>query len=338
VTVEGKVIQLGLRHRGRVIPLDEGSHLVGRGSSCSVRIPSVTVSRRHVTLEVRGETVRVTDLGSHNGTWLNNQRLKPHESREMALYDHLYLPVEDLCLVRADESAERDSGSVRRTKRSAAGSQPTGPIAAAQLKPGGARRRFLAAMIDMAIFVVMSCLLAIPLVVEFPALPRTAPLLDRLATLAGHHDWIHLLLITAGIWVVLWMLYFVVGWGVLGATPGQAAMGLRLVDHRQRYPIGPVRALLRLVAYSVGSLPFMAGHFLVIGRSDKRALHDMLAGTRVVRKPGGAHRESEPAGPEDLTDEISSVEPTVTHDGLPDSEMAEAPPGPRSGGDEGGQP
>jgi len=308
VIVNDNPIALGLRHRGRVIPLGEGHHLVGRGNDCSIRIPSVTVSRHHLSLEVRGETVRVTDLGSHNGSWLNNERLRPNEPREMALHDHIYLPAEDLCLVRM---GEEETGP-ERVKRGLSDSGPTAPVAAVRLEPGGARRRFLAALIDMALFIIISVLLAIPLIVDFPALPENGSFLDRLATLAANHGWMELLMITAGVWFVLWMLYFVVGWGILGATPGQAIMGLRIVDHRQRYPIGPVRALLRLVAYSIGSLPFMAGHFLVIGRSDKRALHDMLAGTRVIRKPSRMPPPvAEDGGPDERTRETTGEMPAT---------------------------
>ncbi len=316
---------LALRHRGRVIPLSDGTHMVGRGSDCSIRIPSVTVSRHHLILEVRGETARVTDLGSRNGTWLNRERLKPNESRELKLYDHIYLPAEDLCLVRAGDDPGSYTGQ---SDPRSSGSSPTGPSFGVELRPGGARRRFSAALIDMAIFVVMSCLLAMPLILEFPPLPATGSLFDRLATVAANQPWIHLLIITAGVWIVLWMLYFVIGWGMLGATPGQAVMGLRVVDHRQRYPIGAARALLRLVAYSIGSLPFMAGHFLVIGRSDKRALHDMLAGTRVIRRPPPTPHEP---GREEPIVPAGSVSPSDTTGESPvlDPE-APAPHGPES--------
>lgn len=288
---------------------------MGRAADCSIRLSGITVSRHHLLLEVQGETVRVTDLGSRNGAWINRERLRPNETRELKLHDHIYLPAEDLCLVRVGEDAELFAA---RPDPPASGSSPTGPNAGIELQPGGARRRFLAAMIDMAIFLGLTGLLAVPLVLEFPRLPATGSLLERLAAVAGNQPWIHVLIITAGVWIVLWMLYFVVGWGMLGATPGQAIMGLRVVDHRQRYPIGATRALLRLVAYSIGSLPLMAGHFLVIGRSDKRALHDMLAGTRVIRRPPRKPRgESSPVGPTREVQAVSSSEITGERPALP---------------------
>jgi uncharacterized RDD family membrane protein YckC len=39
-----------------------------------------------------------------------------------------------------------------------------------------------------------------------------------------------------------------------------------------------------LAAYCVSSVTFEWGHLLMLIRHDRRALHDILAGTRVVRK------------------------------------------------------
>ena len=87
-----------------------------------------------------------------------------------------------------------------------------------------------------------------------------------------------------GLWIALWWCYFVVGWGLLGATPGKWAMGMRIMDYHQRCPIGPARATLRLAEYCVSSITFEWGHLLMLIRTDRRTLHDILAGTRVVRK------------------------------------------------------
>jgi transcriptional regulator with PAS, ATPase and Fis domain len=42
--------------------------LVGSSSACTVRLTDKTVSRRHVALDVVGRRVRISDLGSTNGT------------------------------------------------------------------------------------------------------------------------------------------------------------------------------------------------------------------------------------------------------------------------------
>jgi len=94
-----------------------------------------------------------------------------------------------------------------------------------------------------------------------------------------------------GIWAGFWWAYFAFGWGLLGATPGKWLLGLRIVDYRQRCPIGLARATLRLAAYSVSSLTLCWGHLLPLLRGDRRALHDILAGTRVVRAPVPSARD-----------------------------------------------
>ncbi|MSP60855.1 MAG: FHA domain-containing protein [Myxococcales bacterium] len=52
-----------------------GSLLVGRGDEADVRIESQAVSRRHAELHVSDGEARVADLGSHNGTLLNGERI-----------------------------------------------------------------------------------------------------------------------------------------------------------------------------------------------------------------------------------------------------------------------
>jgi len=87
-----------------------------------------------------------------------------------------------------------------------------------------------------------------------------------------------------GLWIALWWCYFAVGWGLAGATIGKWIFGLGIVDHQGRSPIGLSRAFLRLAAYSVSSVTLGMGHLLVVLRPDRRALHDVLAGTWVVKR------------------------------------------------------
>ena len=64
--------------RGREIPLLEGDTVIGRDADCDVPLGSGTVSRRHARIRVaRGEAV-VEDLGSKNGTQLNQSPVYPY--------------------------------------------------------------------------------------------------------------------------------------------------------------------------------------------------------------------------------------------------------------------
>src|SRR5277367_2835302 len=49
--------------------------LVGVSSACDLHLADREASRRHAALELSGERLRVTDLGSTNGTWVNGLRV-----------------------------------------------------------------------------------------------------------------------------------------------------------------------------------------------------------------------------------------------------------------------
>jgi uncharacterized RDD family membrane protein YckC len=149
--------------------------------------------------------------------------------------------------------------------------------------PAGAAWRLPATLIDMALYCGLCLLLALPVGHKFDWMAAQGGI-DEIARAASDQAWLAHASGIFGLWIALWWCYFVVGWGLLGATPGKWALGLRIMDYRQRSPIGPSRALLRLAAYCVSSVTFEWGHLLMLIRNDNRALHDILAGTRVVRK------------------------------------------------------
>lgn len=59
---------------GRVFPVRESS-VVGRSDECDITFSLSHLSRRHARLEIRDGLLFVTDLGSANGTYLNNKRV-----------------------------------------------------------------------------------------------------------------------------------------------------------------------------------------------------------------------------------------------------------------------
>ena len=60
---------------GQLIPIGEGALILGRSSSCDLRLPHASISRRHARLTRRGERLFLEDLGSQNGTFLDDERL-----------------------------------------------------------------------------------------------------------------------------------------------------------------------------------------------------------------------------------------------------------------------
>lgn len=63
-------------HAGTAHPIPFGEHVIGRGADASVRLDLADVSRYHAKLTVGEDGVRVEDLGSKNGVFLDGTRLQ----------------------------------------------------------------------------------------------------------------------------------------------------------------------------------------------------------------------------------------------------------------------
>ena len=87
------------------------------------------------------------------------------------------------------------------------------------------------------------------------------------------------------VFLTVFLIYEVLLNGRFGATVGKMAIGAKITK-MDGSPIGYGRALLRwLAARCCEFLLFFAGDYLFIAfRRDKRAAHDLLAGTKVVFK------------------------------------------------------
>lgn len=72
------------RCEGRVYPLPVGTHVVGRSAKAAVALDDDLASRRHAEVEVDPETVRIRDLGSRNGVYVQGERLAEGEVAELA--------------------------------------------------------------------------------------------------------------------------------------------------------------------------------------------------------------------------------------------------------------
>jgi len=63
----------------RDFALSEGKTMIGRQDDCDIRIPLSEVSRHHAAVTVKGDVAMLNDLGSANGTYVNNRREKAAE-------------------------------------------------------------------------------------------------------------------------------------------------------------------------------------------------------------------------------------------------------------------
>ena len=59
----------------KAFPLAGSAIVIGRRHDCDLRIPLPTVSRRHCQISQNGQALKIRDLGSKCGTFVNNKRL-----------------------------------------------------------------------------------------------------------------------------------------------------------------------------------------------------------------------------------------------------------------------
>lgn len=64
------------KHAGQEIRIPGPKFLIGRGEDCQLRPKSDSVSRRHCMLEIAEGRVTICDLGSRNGTLVNDKRVE----------------------------------------------------------------------------------------------------------------------------------------------------------------------------------------------------------------------------------------------------------------------
>ena len=76
-----KLIAINQRGLTKLVPLTTGQTTIGRGSLNSVVIDAESVSRHHAVLSRDGGTVKLHDLGSRNGTYVNDVRVRVRRLR-----------------------------------------------------------------------------------------------------------------------------------------------------------------------------------------------------------------------------------------------------------------
>jgi len=63
----------------RDFPIVNDVTVIGRSESCDLRVPIMSASRRHCELTISDGQVKLKDLGSSNGTYVNNKRVEEVE-------------------------------------------------------------------------------------------------------------------------------------------------------------------------------------------------------------------------------------------------------------------
>lgn len=77
VTGESKEVNAELRfiHGRGVFKINENNIIIGRDESCHLVLVDETVSKQHAIVTNRAGRVKIRDLGSKNGVWVNHQKV-----------------------------------------------------------------------------------------------------------------------------------------------------------------------------------------------------------------------------------------------------------------------
>ena len=67
---------VGGKHDGKIIPLNPGRFLIGREQDCHLRPNSDLISRHHCVFKIDEYALRLRDLGSTNGTIVNDEQIE----------------------------------------------------------------------------------------------------------------------------------------------------------------------------------------------------------------------------------------------------------------------
>ncbi len=75
------------------------------------------------------------------------------------------------------------------------------------------------------------------------------------------------------------LLYAPVLLSLYGTTPGKKLFNIYILDETGTRPLNFGRAFVREISKILSGLIFMIGYIMAAFRADKRALHDLIAGT-----------------------------------------------------------
>jgi uncharacterized RDD family membrane protein YckC len=162
---------------------------------------------------------------------------------------------------------------------------PACPGCGALLLPveaGAAWRRAVAALIDMGILLVTAGMLnwGLLAMLDLPPLLADARGLDLVLRMleidAVALGW------RLAPFLVMSAVYLGLFWALTGRTIGEKLLGLRVIDTQGRSP-RPVWVAVRVVAHFLSGLPGALGWIWAAFDAEKRAWHDHLARTYVVR-------------------------------------------------------
>lgn len=165
-------------------------------------------------------------------------------------------------------------------------SPPTEPIPEqVPLRPkyAGFWVRFVADLIDSTGLTVLSFILEAVVLGAFYLLLRLIQS-EPLPDIWNAFDPFMVQVLNMGLYFCLSFPYYVIGHQKWGTTFGKRLFGVYVVNHTDLGPLTLGQSVSRYLSYFVSALPLAAGYTMAAFHPEKRALHDLIAGTVSIRK------------------------------------------------------
>ncbi len=70
-----KLVMFRANGQRKDFPIINPTTVIGRAENCDLQVPLLSVSRKQCKLTISGDAVKVQDMGSSNGTYVNNRRI-----------------------------------------------------------------------------------------------------------------------------------------------------------------------------------------------------------------------------------------------------------------------
>lgn len=157
---------------------------------------------------------------------------------------------------------------------------------------GGFWIRFLAAIVDSLVLTVPSLIVTAVVYRAFGFNAMAALDVSRMQTLMLEPGYQTASNVSTVLQIILAWSYFAIMHSTRGATLGKMALGLRVIDENSNFP-GFGRATGRYLATILSSCLCLIGYIMAGFHGQKRSLHDLIAGTWVVRKEFASTAETQ---------------------------------------------
>ena len=72
-------------------PMKQKTFVIGRSNKCHVCVNSSELSREHCRVDIVGNTIYLTDLGSSNGVFVDNVQLPAHKKTKYSTNQQLHM-------------------------------------------------------------------------------------------------------------------------------------------------------------------------------------------------------------------------------------------------------